>query len=108
MQTLFATILLGAFAILPAMAQQPMPGTNMPPDFYPQPRCEKPDGGALPKSPGVQDQAAMLAYNLKIREFNRKAEAFNACIKTYVDNAQNDIIHIQEIVHAAVTNANQH
>ena len=108
MRTLFATILLTALAALPAMAQSAMPGTNMPSDFYPQSKCEKPDGNALPKSPGVQDQAAMISYNLRIKEFNRKAQSFNACIKIYVDNAQNDIAHIQEIVHAAVVDANQH
>jgi hypothetical protein len=38
--------------------------------------------------------------------FNDKAAAFNACIKTYVDGAQNDINTVQAVVHAAVVAAN--
>jgi hypothetical protein len=80
--------------------------SNMPPNFYPAPLCEKPDKKRLGGAPGVQDQSAMAAYNLKVKAFNDKAAAFNACIKTYVDNAQNDINTIQAIVHAAVADAN--
>ena len=83
-------------------------GSNMPPNFYPAPACEKPDKKRLGGAPGVQDQAAMRAYNFKVKAFNDKAAAFNACIKLYVDNAQNDINTIQTIVHAAVADANTH
>jgi hypothetical protein len=79
---------------------------NLPPDFYPSPKCEKPDAKAVGGAPGVQDQPAMLAYNLKVRSYNKKAQAFNACMKDYVDRAQNDINVIQAIVHAAVAEAN--
>jgi hypothetical protein len=40
------------------------------------------------------------------KAFNNEVVAFNACIKAYVDNAQNDINTIQVIVHAAVAEAN--
>jgi len=80
--------------------------SNMPPNFYPAPSCEKPDKKRIGGAPGVQDQNAMRAYNYKIKVFNDKAAAFNACIKAYVDGAQNDINTVQAIVHAAVMSAN--
>lgn len=98
-------LVLALLVSAPALAQ-PAPGSNMPPDFYPHSPCVKP--GEMPKgAPGVQDQDAMMAYNLKIKAFNQRAGAFNACIKTYVDNAQRDIEQIQAIVRAAVTEANR-
>jgi hypothetical protein len=92
----------------PAFAQTaPVPGaSNMLPDFYPQPKCEKP--GTAPKSPGNGDNDAMMSYNVRVRNFNQKAMAFNLCLKAYVDAAQNDINAIQAIVHAAVAEANAH
>jgi hypothetical protein len=95
--------------ILPAAAQMaPLSpgGSNMPPDFYPQPKCEKP--GTPPKSPGNGDNDAMMSYNVRVRNFNQRAAAFNLCLKAYVDAAQNDINAIQAIVHAAVADANAH
>jgi hypothetical protein len=90
-----------------AWAQTPAAGHgNMPPNFYPAPSCEKPDKKRIGGAPGVQDQNAMRAYNYKIKVFNDKAAAFNACIKTYVDGAQNDINTVQAVVHAAVVAAN--
>jgi len=90
-----------------AWAQTPAAGhSNMPPNFYPAPSCEKPDKKRIGGAPGVQDQNAMLAYNYKIKVFNDKAAAFNACIKTYADGAQNDINTIQTVVHAVVAAAN--
>ena len=80
--------------------------TNMPPNFYPGPPCAKPDKAVL-RHPG-NDPDAMRLYNQRVREFNRGAVVFNACIKHYVDNAQNDINAIQAIVHAAVQDANTH
>jgi hypothetical protein len=86
----------------PAGAQT-IAGSNMPPDFYPHPKCE-----ALGKAPGhpVNDPDAMNTYNMKVRAFNQKANAFNLCMKVYVDNAQNDINAIQVMVRSAVAEAN--
>ena len=98
--------LLALLVSTPALAQ-PAPGSNMPPGFYPHSPCVNP--GAPPKgATGVQDEQAALAYNLRVKMFNGKAAAFNACIKTYVDNAQRDIEQIQAVVHAAVAEANRH
>jgi len=97
----FAALLLWA---MPAAAQT---AGNLPPDFYPKPACERPDKTAIGGAPGVQDQQAMIAYNLKVRNFNKRAEAFNACMKDYTDKAQRDIDVIQATVHAAVAAANQ-
>ncbi|HKB95310.1 MAG TPA: hypothetical protein VKB94_00595 [Rhizomicrobium sp.] len=96
-------------AALPIAARAQTPAaerSNMPPNFYPAPSCEKPDKKRIGGAPGVQDQNAMRAYNYKIKVFNDKAAAFNACIKAYVEGAQNDIDTIQAIVHAAVADAN--
>lgn len=108
MLRIFATFFL--FALLSAAAAQPptAAASNMPPDFYPRSPCIKPDKSGLGGAPGIQDQQAMLAYNLKVKAYNQKAAAFGICMKTYVDNAQNDIAHIQDVVHAAVAEANQH
>jgi hypothetical protein len=96
--------------ILCALLLAPLPAAgqtvgNLPPDFYPQPKCEKPE--APGKVPEAQNQAAMQAYNAKVKKFNGQAEAFNACMKDYRDRAQNDINVILATVHAAVTAANQ-
>ena len=42
-------------------AAQPAPG-NLPPDFYPQPNCEKPQSPGKP--PEAQNAAAMQSYNV--------------------------------------------
>ena len=85
-------------------AAQPAPG-NLPPDFYPQPNCEKPQSPGKP--PEAQNAAAMQSYNARVKNFNKQAETFNACMKDYRDRAQNDINLILATVHAAVAAANQ-
>jgi len=99
-------LLIVFLAALPVAAQAQTMGGNMAPDFYPHPACVKPDKTGLNSAPGVQNQDAMRAYNYKVKRFNENAAAFSACIKTYIDKAQNDINTIQAIVHAAVTDAN--
>jgi hypothetical protein len=74
---------------------------NMPPDFYPRSSCVKPDQKALGAQPAVTDRKAMAAYNLKVTAFNQQAVTFNACLKTYQDNAQRDIAAIQAAAHVA-------
>jgi hypothetical protein len=91
-----------------AIPEGPAPapgGTNAAPDFYPPPKCEKP--AAPPRQPTTIGDDATAAYNARVRGYNQKAVAYNSCIKTYVDNAQADIQRIQDMVHAAVTQANQ-
>jgi hypothetical protein len=106
MRIFFSALIVAAvMALAPAGAQTPA-ASNMPPDFYPHPACVKPDKKVLGSAPGVQDQDAMRAYNYKVKRFNDEAAAFNACLKIYIDNAQNDITAIQAIVHAAVADAN--
>jgi hypothetical protein len=108
MRMFFGSLIVAALMALaaPAGAQMPVAaaGSNMPPDFYPHPACVKPDKGHLVQ-PG-NDVDAMRVYNFRVKAFNDKAALFNACLKTYTDNAQNDINAIQAIVHAAVADAN--
>jgi hypothetical protein len=87
-----------------AVAAQPAPG-NLPPDFYPQPNCEKPQSPGKP--PEAQNAAAMQSYNARVKNFNQQAEMFNVCMKDYSDKAQNDINRILATVHTAVAAANQ-
>lgn len=78
---------------------------NLPPDFYPQPKCEKPQPPG--KTPEPQNQQAVQAYNGKVRAFNGQAQAFNVCMKEYSDKAQNDINALLATVHTAIAAANQ-
>lgn len=79
---------------------------NLPAGFYPQSPCAKPQ--AMGKPPEPSNQPAMQAYNAKVKVFNKEAVTFNACMKTYVDRARNDVKAIEATVHAAVVNANLH
>ncbi len=102
------TVLVIALLVAPAAAQPLAPslatgGTNMPPDFYPRPKCESP--GKTPVQPG-NNPDAMNTYNMKVRVFNQKVAALNICMKDYVDNAQNDINLIQKTVRDAVAEVN--
>jgi hypothetical protein len=107
MRILFAGLVI-VMAAAPAFAQPLSPslttgGTNMPPDFYPRPKCEP--AGKAPVQPG-NNPDAMNTYNMKVRVFNQKVTALNICMKDYVDNAQNDINTIQKTVRDAVAEAN--
>jgi hypothetical protein len=97
---MLAALLLWA---MPAAAQNT--AGNLPADFYPLPKCEKPVSPG--KVPEVTNQAAVQSYNAKARKFNETVELFNACMKDYRDRAQNDINVILGTVHAAVAAANQ-
>jgi hypothetical protein len=88
------------------VARLPAGQGNLPAGFYPQSPCAKPAAVGLPPEPS--NQPAMEAYNEKVKAFNKKAVIFNACMKTYVDRAQNDVKAIQDTVHAAVADANLH
>jgi len=102
-------VMLAAMLAVPATADSiAQGGGNLPPDFYPTPRCEAPDQATLGKPPEAQNREAMQIYNFKVQAFNKKAQAFNACMKEYVVRAQNDINVIEAIVHTAVLKANAH
>lgn len=78
---------------------------NMPADFYPKPACITPDRKSIRGAPGVQDQAAMIAYNLKLKAFNQKVEAFNACMQDYDARSMRDQQHLLFAVNGAVADA---
>ena len=97
----------------------PAGGGNMPAGFYPRSPCIQP---VPPENPAaardretalkrgsvksLPDDPRAAAYNLLVKTFNTQVITFNACIKTYMDNAQRDIQQIQSIVQAAVADAN--
>lgn len=92
----------------PAAAPVPAGEGNLPMGFYPKSPCARPDKQTMGRPPEPSNQAAMQAYNAKVKTFNRNAVVFNACMKTYVERAQNDIKAIQDTVHTAVVDANLH
>jgi hypothetical protein len=78
---------------------------NLPDDFYAKSGCARPEGIPLTKPPR-SDQAAVDAYNKKVRRYNEEAKPFGACINAYVDKAYEDIDWIVFAVNAAVAKAN--
>jgi hypothetical protein len=100
-QVALASLLLSL--AMPAIAESA--SGNLPPDFYPRSKCEKPVSPGKP--PESTNQPAVQAYNSKAKIFNERAQLFNACMKDYADRAQNDINVILATVHAAVAAANQ-
>jgi len=78
---------------------------NMAAGFYPGPACIMPDRKAINNAPGVQDQSAMIAYNLKLKAFNQKIAAFNACMQDYDARNLRDQQHLLFAVNSAVADA---
>lgn len=86
-------------------APPPAAAGNMPLGFYPPSGCRSPDRAALGAVPSTSDRAAMTAYNLRVKMFNDQVTAFNDCLKTYREKAQQDIAEIQNMAREAGTGA---
>jgi len=86
----------------PAAGAAVGPG-NLPPDFYPQSPCAKPDAAGIGDKPrDARDIKAVQDYNQRVQIYNRTAGAFNSCVVDYAAKANNDIARIQ----AAIRDAN--
>jgi hypothetical protein len=95
----------------------PAGGGNLPAGFYPPSPCIQPvppDSDAAPDPKAARSRGSarplhgprMDEYNRQVHVFNSQAAAFNACAKTYMDNAKRDIELVQGIVRTAVADAN--
>ena len=95
----------------------PAGGGNLPAGFYPPSPCIQPvppDSDAAPDPKAARSRGSvrplhgprMDEYNRQVHVFNTQAAAFNACAKTYMDNAKRDIELVQGIVRTAVADAN--
>ena len=87
-------------------AQSSSPGSmdagNLPGGFYVRPSCVKPDKSVIGKQPVSTDREEVLAYNSRIRRFNKESAAFNDCIKAYAEKSDRDIERILSVVNGAV------
>jgi hypothetical protein len=77
---------------------------NSPSGFYVPSPCIKPDKKAVGTFQATDPQLWAL-YNRKVAKFNQAANAFNACLKTYLDNSGIDIARILSVVNSAVAEA---
>jgi outer membrane murein-binding lipoprotein Lpp len=75
-----------------AMAQTMLKDAVVTP--YPDPQCTKPEFVKKPKS--NNDAAQVSTYNAKIQVFNRDANAYNDCVRTYIDKANNEVTRIHD------------
>lgn len=72
---------------------------NLPAGFYARAACVKPS--VIGKPPASTQREDVLAYNFRIRRFNKESAAFNDCIKAYAERADHDIDRILSVVNAA-------
>lgn len=63
-------------------------------ESYPAPQCTRPQIDLVWPESG--NQAAVANFNVKVREFNRGAAAYDSCIHDYIDKANRDIQRIQD------------
>src|SRR5689334_23282465 len=87
-------------------AQSASPGSteagNLPAGFYVHPSCVKPDKSVIGKQPVSTDREDVLAYNSRVRRFNKESPAFHDCIKAYAEKSDHDIERILSVVNGAV------
>jgi hypothetical protein len=92
-----------------ASAQSTLPAGeaagNLPSGFYVPPSCPSPDKTVIGKQPASTDRDETLAYNFRIRRFNKDVAAFNDCIKAYAEKADHDIERILSVINGAVAEA---
>jgi hypothetical protein len=87
-RTIGTLIFAAAFLICApsAMAQEAAP--------YPDPECIKPE---LVKPPLSNNDAAQVGiYNAKVKTFNREAKAYNDCMRSYIDKANQEVTRIHD------------
>jgi hypothetical protein len=75
---------------------------NLPPGFYPESPCVKPDAQSIGRQPGDRrDGRAVAAFNERVRAYNNVAQTYNVCVQDYVARAQRDIEEIRAAIAAA-------
>ena len=89
-------------------------GSNIALSDYPGPSCARPQAPAQPQQPSDQNAAAAVAgYNLEVKQYNQEIAgynsgmtAFNACMQTYIENGNADMMRIKQRLDQAVAATN--
>jgi hypothetical protein len=97
-----------------AAGQAEAAGSNIALSDYPGPQCSKPERPVQPKPPPDENAAAAVAgYNAKVKQYNQaiagynsSVTAFNACMQTYIQNGNADMMRIKQRLDQAVAAAN--
>ena len=63
---------------------------------YPDPECGRPDLASIKPPASNNDAAQVSIYNAKVKTFNREAKAYSACIRAYVDSANQEVTRIHD------------
>jgi hypothetical protein len=107
--------LLCFLAVLAAgQAQAAAAGSNIALSDYPGPQCNRPEQPVQPQPPPDENAAAAVAgYNAKAKQYNQAiagynsgVTAFNACMQTYIQNGDADMMRIKQRLDRAVAAAN--
>jgi len=80
-------------------------GTNFGFGGYPDHQCSQPFGKPI-KPFRFTDQYEVDAYNREVCRYNRDLDYYLDCVRTYIDNADNDVQRIREKVDDAISEAN--
>ncbi len=88
-----------------ASAQPPSTDrSNLSDGHYPAMQCEKPVKPFTPMSLTNASDAAL--YRVTVERYNQNAQAYTACVNTYLETATADVQRIQQQMDAAVAAAN--
>jgi hypothetical protein len=75
------------------------PEASAPPTQYPDPQCHRPNVKLIkPEYSQVGNtvsSGAVGSYNALVKTYNREANAYNACMHSYIDNANSELKRIQ-------------
>jgi hypothetical protein len=100
----FALLMMPGVAASAQDSLVPAAAGNLPADFYAKSGCARPD---VPlNKPPRSDQAAVDAYNAKVRRYNVERLTFDTCINAYVEKTDRDIEWIVFAVNTAVAKVN--
>jgi hypothetical protein len=66
---------------------------------YPDPHCPRPKvklvKPAYTHRDYIEDSDPVGSYNEKVKIYNREAQAYDACMHTYIDNANSELKRVQ-------------
>lgn len=76
------------------------------PNAYPAPRCTPPKFQVLPQAEDAKntstDAAKAALYEIEVKQFNREALAYHACLRKYIEAANQEAKRIQDQTDAEV------
>jgi len=80
-------------------------GSNLGLFGYPSHTCSPPYSKPV-KPYSFTDQWQIDQYNSEVEDYNYEMQSFRDCIRSYVDNAKNDIKRIKKKANEAINEAN--